>query len=163
MNGTSPCIAMLKLRATPLDDSTPSPDKLQGNQRYRTALLAVMRASYNNEVARQSVLNRQEYAGHDTYDKELPALLPQNTVWLQKAPNTSLSQPATVKSTHYESTPRAYVVSTPDGIKYQQNRVMLWQRVITDEKLSLPPKATSVNIGAPIQVCSPQLSKCDSP
>ena len=39
---------------------------------------------------------------------------------------------------------------------------MLWQGVIPDEKLPVPPKATSVNIGAPI-VQAPQLSKGDSP
>ena len=54
------------------------------------------------------------------------------------------------------------MVSTPDGSKYQQNRVILWHRVIPGEKLPLPPKATNVNIGAPIQVWIPQLSKCDN-
>ena len=40
MDGTNPHLAMLELRATPLDDSTPSPAKLLGNQRYKTTLPA---------------------------------------------------------------------------------------------------------------------------
>ena len=39
---------------------------------------------------------------------------------------------------------------------------MLQQRVIPDEKLKVPPKASSVNIGAP-RIQAPQLSKSDSP
>ena len=39
---------------------------------------------------------------------------------------------------------------------------MLWQRVIPDEKLQVPPDASSVNIGAP-RVQAPHLSKSDSP
>ena len=39
---------------------------------------------------------------------------------------------------------------------------MLWQRVIPDEKLQVPPKASSMNIVAP-RVQASQLSKSDSP
>ena len=39
---------------------------------------------------------------------------------------------------------------------------MLQQRVIPDEKLKVPPKASSVNLGAP-RIQAPQLSKSDSP
>ena len=100
--------------------------------------------------------------GNDAHAKDLPALLPQQPVWLQKAPNTSLWHPATVRSTPGKNTSRSYVVSTPDGTKYWRNRVM-WQRVIPDEKLAVPPKATSVIVGVPIQVWSPQPSKCNGP
>ena len=36
-----------------------------------------------------------------------------------------LSQLATVLTTPGENTPRSYVLSTPDGAKYQQNSLML--------------------------------------
>ena len=39
---------------------------------------------------------------------------------------------------------------------------MLQQRVIPDEKLKVPPKTSSVNLGAPM-IQAPQLSKSDSP
>ena len=74
---------------------------------------------------------------------------PSNPVWLQKAPNTNHWQPATVVSTPGESTPRSYVMSIQDGAKYWQNRLMVQQRVIPNEKLQVPPNASSVNIGAP--------------
>ena len=56
----------------------------------------------------------------------------------------------------------SYVVSTPDGAKYGQNRLMLQQTVIPDGNLQVSPKATNVNIGAP-RVQAPKLSKSDSP
>ena len=89
---------MLELRATPLNDNTPSPAELPENRRYKTALPAITRASYNSEATWQSLQKRQEYAGHNAHAKELLQLLPQQPVWLQKAPNTIQQQPATVIS-----------------------------------------------------------------
>ena len=54
------------------------------------------------------------------------------------------------------------MVSTLDGAKYQQNRLMLQQRVIPEGKLQASPKVMSVNIDA-LRVQAPQLSKSDSP
>ena len=150
LDGTTSYMAMLELRATPLDDNTSSLAELLENRRYKTTILAVTRASYNSEAIQQSLLKRQENAGHDAHTKELPQLLPQQPVWLQKAHNTSQWQPATVISTPVESTSRSYVVSTPDDAKYWWNRLMLWQWVIPDEELQVPPKATSANISASI-------------
>ena len=99
MDGTSPYMAMLELRATSLDDNTPSQAELLRNRMYKTTLPAVTRVSYNGETVWQSLLKWQEYAGHDALAKELPQLVPQQPVWLQKAPNISLWQLATVIST----------------------------------------------------------------
>ena len=60
----------------------------------------------------------QKYAGHDAHAKELPLLPPQQPVWLQKAPIVSLCQHAIMIPTPGDSTPRSYVVSTPDSAKY---------------------------------------------
>ena len=106
-------MVMLELRATPLDDNTPSLAMFLGNRRYKTTHPAITRASYNSEAVKQSLLKGLEYAGHDAHDEELPKLLPHQPVWLQKAPNTSQWQPATVISTPGESTLRSYMVSTP--------------------------------------------------
>ena len=76
MDGTSLYMAMLELRATPLDDGTPSLAELLGNRRYKTILPTVSRAPYNSEAVRQILLNRQESAGNDANAKELPPLLP---------------------------------------------------------------------------------------
>ena len=50
LDGTSPHMAMLELRAAPLDDNTPFPAELLGNRRYKTTLPAITRASYNSEA-----------------------------------------------------------------------------------------------------------------
>ena len=89
LDGTSPYMAMLEVRATPIDDNTPSLAELLGNRRYKTTPPAITRASHNSEAVWQSLLKRQEYAGHDGHAKELPQPLPKQPVWLQKAPNTS--------------------------------------------------------------------------
>ena len=109
-----------------------------------------------------SLSKRQGYAGHDANAKELPPLPLQQPVWLQKAPNVSLCQPATMISKPGKSTPRSYVVSTSDGAKYWWNRLMRWRGIMSDEKLPVPLKASSVNIGATI-VQAPQFSESDSP
>ena len=115
MDGTSPHLAMLELRETPLNDGTPSPAELLGNRKYETTLPVAARVPYNSEAVWQSLLKGQEYAGYDAHAKELPPLLPQQPGWLQKEPNVSLWQPGTAISTTSENTPRSYVVSTQDG------------------------------------------------
>ena len=80
MDGTCPHMATLELRPTPLDDNMPSLARFLGNRRYKTILPAITRASYNSEAVQQSLLKRQEYAGHDAHAKELPQLLPQQPV-----------------------------------------------------------------------------------
>ena len=66
-------------------------------------------------------------------------------------------------STPGENIPRTYVVSMSDGAKYWQNRLTLWQRMIPDEKLSVPPKATSVNMKSPLVRSELHESGSDSP
>ena len=58
MDGTSPYMAMLELRAVPFDDSTPSSAELLGNKRYKTTLPVVTRAPYNREEMKQSLFMR---------------------------------------------------------------------------------------------------------
>ena len=110
-----------------------------------------------------SLLKREEHAGHDAHAKELQPLLPQQLEWLQKAPNVSLWQPAIVISTPSENTARSYVVSIPDGAKYQQNRLMLQQKVIPHEKLPVPPKPTSVIMNALLIRSELHPNESDSP
>ena len=76
MDGTSAYMVMLKLRATPVDDSTSSAAKLLGNRKYKKTFPAITKAPYNTEVVWQSLLKRKEYVGHDANAKELPPLLP---------------------------------------------------------------------------------------
>ena len=114
-------------------------------------------------IMRQSAFKRQGYARHDAHTKEMPPLFPKQPRWLQKVHNVSLWQPATVISTPGENTPRTYVVSIPDGAKYQQNRLMLQQRVIPDEKLPVPSKASSVSMNAPLIRSELHSSGSDSP
>ena len=110
-----------------------------------------------------SLSNRQEYAVHDAYAKDLPQLLPHQPVWLQKASSVSLWQPAIVTSTPGANTPRSNVVPTPDGAGHQWNWLMLQWRVIPDEELPLPAKATSVNMSALLIRSELHSNRSDSP
>ena len=126
--------------------NTPSPSELLKNRRYKTTIPAVTRNTTTMKQLGRVFSKRQDYVGHDAHAKELPPLLPQQPVYLQKASNVSLWQSARVISTTGENTSRSYVISTPDGAKYWQNRLMLQWRVIPDERLPVPPKANSINI-----------------
>ena len=59
MQGTSPYMAMLVLRATSLDDDTPSPAELMGNRRYKTTFLTITRAPHNSEEVKLSLSRKQ--------------------------------------------------------------------------------------------------------
>ena len=106
MEGTSLYLVMLELRATPLDDNTPSLAELLGNRKYKTTLPAVTKMPYNSE--------------------EVESFQEAGKCWPLESKTLSVSvwQPATVISTPGENTHRAYVVSTPDGAKQQKNRLM---------------------------------------
>ena len=47
-------------------------------------------------------------------------------------------------TSHSDIHSRSYVASTPNGAKYQWSRLMFGRRVIPEEKLPVPLKATSV-------------------
>ena len=97
----------------------------------------------------------------DARSKELPPLPTQQTVWLHKASYVNLWQ-ATEISTPDGSPPRSYV-DLPQMVQNTNNTGWLGEEKSYWMKgCQVPPKATSVKIGAPI-VWAPQLSESDSP
>ena len=82
-DGTHANLALLQLIATPLDSRTPSPGKLLQTWQLKTTLPTITRPAPNSEAIRASLQSRQDYSRYDAHAKELPQLLPTQTVRLQ--------------------------------------------------------------------------------
>ena len=82
-DGTDHYLALLQLRATPIDSKLHSLGELLQNRQLKTTLPAIIRPPANNESIRASLQSRQGYTNHDAYAKELPHLLPKQHVWVQ--------------------------------------------------------------------------------
>ena len=120
-DGTDHSLALLQLRATPIDSRLPSPGGFLQNRLLKTTLSATIRPPANNESIRASLQSRQGYTNHDAHGKELPQLLPKQHVWLQNAMTKQWYK--TVVKSKAES-PWAYVVSKLEGDK-RRNRIHL--------------------------------------
>ena len=71
-DGSGPDLALLQLRATPLDSRTPSPGELLKNKQLKTNLPSIIRSAANNEAFRASLQSRQDYSRYDAHAKEVP-------------------------------------------------------------------------------------------
>ena len=89
-DGSDPHLALLQLRATPLDCRTPSPGELLQNRQLRTTLPAIIRPPPNSEAVQASLQSRQDFS------KELPRLLPKQLVRLQDPSTKKWSIPGEV-------------------------------------------------------------------
>ena len=113
-DGSDPNLALLQLRATPLDCRTPSPGELLQNRQLRTTLPAIIRPPPNSEAVRASLQSRQDFSKYDAHTKELPRLLPKQLVRLQDPSTKKWSIPGEVLQK--AETPNSYVVKTPKGV-----------------------------------------------
>ena len=107
-DGSDPHLALLQLRATPLDCRTPSPGELLQNRQLRTTLPAIIRPPPNSEAVRASLQSRQDFSKYDAHTKELPRLLPKQLVRLQDPSTKKWSIPGEVLQK--AETPNSYVV-----------------------------------------------------
>ena len=80
--GTYHYLALLQLKATPIDSRLPSHGKLLQIRQLKFTLPATIRPLANNEAIRTSLQSRQVYTNHDAHAKELPQLLPKQHVWV---------------------------------------------------------------------------------
>ena len=104
-----------------------------------------------------------KYVGHDAHAKELPPLLLQQPVRVQKAPNVNLWQPAN-RDTHTRWEHLQVICAIyPDGTKIPVTQLDVVEKSHTGWKdAKYHKRQKSVEIGAPI-VQAPQLSESDSP
>ena len=118
-NGGDPHLAMLCLRATPIDHNLPSPCELLNGRRYKSNLPAISSRSDGNVNAflqqRQDVYKSY----HDRTAKELAPLSPQQTV---RVLNPIRKTWDLAKVTNKASTPRSYNILTGQGTAYRRNR-----------------------------------------
>ena len=75
-DGTDHYLALLQLRAIPMDSRLPSPDYLFPDRQLKTTLPAIIRPPANNESTKASLQSRKGYTSCDAHAKELPQLLP---------------------------------------------------------------------------------------
>ena len=76
-------LALLQLRATPIDSRLPSFAELLQDRQLKTTLPAIIRPLANNESIRASLQSRQSYSNLDAHSKELSQFLPKQHVLVQ--------------------------------------------------------------------------------
>ena len=113
-DGTDPHLALLQLRATPLDCRTPSPGELLQNRQLRTTHLAIIRPPPNSEAGQASLQSRQDFSKYDAHTKELPRLLPKLLIRLKDPSAKKWSIPGEVLQK--AETPNSYAVKTAKGV-----------------------------------------------
>jgi hypothetical protein len=115
-------MAMLCLRATPIDHKLPSPAAMLFNRRLRTNLPTVI---HNRSPDKDQILTRlqerqeQQKQHYDKHAHDLPPLISGESVTVQNHLNKQWS-PAVVRSVCSE--PRSYIVESQNGSTLRRNR-----------------------------------------
>ena len=135
---SDPHLALLQLRTTPIDNSTPSPGQLLQNRQLRKTLPPIIRPPPDSEQIRASLQSRQVFNHHDVHAKEQTKLLPTQPVWV-KHPQDKKWEKATIKS--QAETPQSYIVQTSHG-DLRRNRVYIKEAPVqsTPNKVQEQPK-----------------------
>ena len=122
-SGQDPQLALLCLRATPIDSKLPSPAELLMQRKIQTPLLTKITNSHRDHEDIQSRLQDRQSAmkeHHDKYAQDLPPLYRGQSVRYQAQLNGPWI-PAQVVQNSAE--PRSYILSTPNGKTIRRNRV----------------------------------------
>lgn len=144
---TDPNLALLCLRATPIDGKLPSPAELLLGRKIQDNLPRMIARTNDSD----DVINRLEYRQevqkhyHDRHVKILPALHPGQPITVRD-PTTRKWNPAIVKE-KLEDVPRSYQVSTPAGGELRRNRVHI---------RSVPPPPTQPTMTTDTAPADPQ-------
>ena len=125
---SDPFMALLCLRATPINNDLPSPAELllgrpiQDNLPKKTSKAATNKEVTNRLLQRQAA--QKNY--HDRNTKPLPILKSGQSVNIQD-PRTKTWKPADVKEKIQEA-PRSYIVTRSEGREMRRNRTQLRER-----------------------------------
>ena len=117
-----PNIALLCLRATPVDNHLPTPAEILFNRTLQDNLPK----KFRRNLASEGIINRLQQKQdtqkhyHDQCSKSLPSLTQGQKVVIQN-PKTAKWEPATIVR-KIEGAPRSYNVSTPTGGELRRNR-----------------------------------------
>jgi transposase InsO family protein len=159
---TDPYMALLCLRATPIDCKLPSPAEILLGRPIQDNLPRKLKRSTTSEevIGRLKQRQEQQKQYHDRSSKVLPTMLPGQKVNIQD-PVTQRWTPSTVKE-KIDAVPRSYEVTSTTGRLLRRNRRHIRERasVSTEVKqgLSQSPAADPVsNADPPIPV--PQAPK----
>lgn len=119
---TDVSMALLCLRATPIDHQLPSPASMLFNRQIRTNLPVIIRNHrYDKEQVQERLQERQEQQKqhYDKHAHDLPPLIPGEAVTVQNHTNKQWS-PAVVRSVCPE--PRSYIIESHNGSVFRRNR-----------------------------------------
>ncbi|CAC5417870.1 unnamed protein product [Mytilus coruscus] len=123
-DGKDPYIAMLKYRNTPLENLDSSAQLLM-NRRLRTTIPTIknrLKPKCGNLKNTQRKMKQQKMNQIQYYDKSskpLPELQPNDTIPFQHNPKGKWDQETVVRN---NNTPNSYVIETPEGQIFKQNR-----------------------------------------
>ena len=121
-SNSDPNIALLCLRATPIDSKLPSPAELLLGRQVQDNLPRKFQRdhTYDDVIGRLQERQAQQKYYHDQHATALPSLVPGQQVTIQN-PKTLEWKPAIVLDKAREA-PRSYIVSTPSGKELRRNR-----------------------------------------
>ena len=116
-------MALMCLRATPIDDHLPSPAELLMGRKIQTCLPTRIRSAPDHSAVKQRLQERQSIQKNqfDVHSKELAPLVTGQKIWLQESAGKWIPARVVLKCPE----PRSYLVETLNGRKYRRNRVHL--------------------------------------
>lgn len=120
-SNTDPNMALLCLRATPIDGQLPSPAELLLGRQVQDNLPRRMEQDSTSDVVSRlrEKQSKQKYY-YDQHAKSLPGLVPGQDVTIEN-PKTFKWEPAVIED-RIGKFPRSYSVSTPSGGQLRRNR-----------------------------------------
>ena len=134
-SGQDEHMALLILKATPIDNVLPSPGEIMFNRRLLTKLPVRIPTDRRHDDIRERLCERQSIAkaNHDQAGvRELPPLIPGQPVSVLGHSDHKW-HPATIEKVGPE--PRSYVIATPDGKSLRRNRSHLRERNVPTTSL----------------------------
>ncbi|GFR59523.1 hypothetical protein ElyMa_001796400 [Elysia marginata] len=122
--GKAVLLALLSLRATPIDNILPSPTELLFNRKVQGQIPHIIRHDSKSEGITRHLEQRQavQKGYFDRQAHDLPPFLENQQVSVQDT-GTGLWSPATIVK--HSGEPRSYIIETPDGTTLQRNRLHL--------------------------------------
>lgn len=134
--GEDPCMALLCLRTTPIDNKLPSPSELLLGRKIQGNLPSLITRGDNDDVV-ERLKERQDLQKFyfDQNTRVLPDLLPGQSINIQN-PSTRRWEPATIKEKL--ELPRSYTVVTSSGGELRRNRSHIRETTSSPPKQSQP-------------------------